>query len=90
MIDYKDEILNHIIKERDYYKTATLHLRIMRDKMIKELPTKDWQDITEEFQNALFMTMFDFLMDKLPDVPVEDLYCELEVMELDKIFELDN
>lgn len=87
MIDYKDKILTHIILERDFYKEATAEVRRRRDKMFKESFTNEWQEIADAYKSALFMLMFDLLIDKLSDVPVEDLYCELEEMKIDEIFE---
>ena len=90
MINYKAEILDHIIKERDFYKEETSEIRRRRDKMFKESFTDEWEEIVQAYKTALFMKMYDLLIDKLTTVPFDELYIELEEIELDKIFELDN
>jgi len=90
MVNYRDEILDHITKERDYYREQTQEIRFRRNKMYKESFTDEWQEITDAYRTALFMKMYDLLIDKLTTVPFDELYIELESLELDKIFELDN
>ena len=90
MVNYRDEILDHITKERDYYREQTQEIRFRRNKMYKESFTNEWQEITDAYRTALFMKMYDLLIDKLTTVPFDELYIELESLELDKIFELDN
>lgn len=90
MINYKAEILDHITKEREFYKEQTEEIRRRRNKMYKESFTDEWDEITIAYKTALFMKMYDLLVDKLTTVPFDELYIELEEMSLDKIFELDN
>lgn len=89
MTDIKDKILNHIAQEHEWYKEQTLIIRIRRDKMFKESFIDEWQEIVDAYKTALFYKVYNLMIDKI-DIPFEDLYCELEVIELDKIFELDN
>lgn len=89
MTNNKDKILNYIISEYEFFKKETLEIRRRRDKMTKESFTYDWQEIEDAYKTELFMKVYDLMLDKI-DMSFEDLYCELESMDLISIFELDN
>lgn len=89
MINYYDQILDYIIRERDYLKKLTDIIRYRRNSMYELADTKEWDEINYAYNEALFLQLYSELADKL-SVPIDELYCELEVMELSKIFEPSN
>lgn len=90
MINPRALILEHIISERDYYKKVILPIQIKRNEMYETMPITEWDEVNESYKTAIFMQLFDELLDKLTNVSVEDLYCELEDLNLSEIFEPSN
>lgn len=89
MINYRDEILNYVVRERDYLKELTNPIRIRRNQMYIKSSIMEWDEINNAYNEALFIQLYSELADKL-SMPVDELYCELEEMELSKIFEPNN
>lgn len=89
VINYYDQILDYIIRERDYLKKLTDIIRYRRNSMYELADPKEWDEINYAYNEALFLQLYSELADKL-SIPIDELYCELEVMELSKIFEPSN
>src|ERR1017187_2877815 len=82
----KDEILDELSKNREYYKEITAPIRCRRNQMYKDSSTMEWDEINESYSTAIFLQMYDELSDKL-NLPADELYCELETLNLSDFFE---
>lgn len=89
MIDYREEILEYLIKERDFFKKEIKDIQRRRNEMYREKSTDEWDEINYAYESALFIKVFDLIVDKL-SVPVDELYIELEDLKLSSIFEPPN
>lgn len=89
MINYRDEIIDYMAKERDYLKDLIKPIQLRRNKMYAESGTNEWDEINDSYEMAIFLQIFDELSDKM-DLPVNELYCELEELKLSEFFEPSN
>lgn len=89
MINSKDVIMDELSKNRDYYKEKIRPIQSRRNDMYKRDGIEYWDEINESYNVALFMEIYDQLAGKL-DVPIDDLYCELEELDLSQFFEPNN
>lgn len=89
MIDAKDVIIDFLAKNRDFLKEKIRPIQNRRNKMYEKDPIEYWDEINESYNTAIFMEMFDQLSTKL-DLPIDELYCELEELDLSGFFEPNN
>jgi hypothetical protein len=90
MIDYREEILNYIVRERDSLKELIKPIQSRRNKMyVESKGTGEWDEINYAYNEAIFLQLYDYLSGKL-DLPIDELYCTLEEMDLSAYFEPSN
>jgi len=89
MIDHRSDILDFLAKNRDSLKELIRPLQILRNKLDQESNSNEWNEINDDYNKSIFLTLFDEMCDKT-SIPIEDLYCELEELDLSSFFEPSN
>lgn len=89
MDNVREEILDELSKNRDYYKERLRPIQMRRNAMYQKDPIEYWDEINSSYETALFVQLFDDLSEKL-DLPVDELYIELESINLSEFFEPSN
>jgi len=86
MTDTKDYILDYLAKNRTELKQILKPIQIRRDKMFIDSKTEEWQEIDDSYETAIFLQLYDSLAEKI-DLPADELYVELSVLNLAEFFE---
>lgn len=89
MIDHRSDILDFLAKNRDHLKELIRPIQILRNKLDIEHSSSEWNEINDDYNKSLFLTLLDEMCDKT-NIPIEDLYTELEDLDLNSFFEPDN
>lgn len=89
MIDTKEYILDYLAKNRSELKRIIMPIIHRRNEMYKRDPTDYWDEINESYDTALFMQIYDSIAEKI-DIPIDELYVELSVLNLSEFFEPSN
>ena len=89
MIDHRSDILDFLAKNRDHLKELIRPIQILRNKLDIEHSSSEWNEINDDYNKSLYQTFLDEMCDKT-NIPIEDLYTELEDLDLNSFFEPDN
>jgi hypothetical protein len=54
--------------------------------MFIDSKTDEWQEIDDSYETAIFLQLYDSLAEKI-DLPVDELYVELSILDLSSFFE---
>lgn len=89
-IDVRDFLLDEFVKNRQYYKDLIKPLQTLRDKFIDEESNLFYREIMDEYQYEILTLLFQDIAGRFAELPVDDIYCELDDMNLNKLFEPEN
>jgi|ERR1700722_7823158 len=86
MINTKEVIIEELSMNRDEFKKLIRPIQLRRNLMYQKDKIETWDEINEAYKNAIFIELFDRLSQRL-SLPVDELYIELESLDLSEFFE---